>query len=139
MYYGDFFCSAQVKMAGGSQVEMSASGDPWRVQGERAARPSTHQQAFHRWLERAWRGGLRLAEARRFQTFIDTQRGGPGLGWLRIVESPAEARRVIRQGKLAVVLGIEVDNPFGCMQGGARDQRSGNTSRASTPVTVRED
>ncbi len=114
---------------------------------------TTHQQAYYRWLERAWRGGLRLtvmlavqneamcrlsshrrtldcgdsmagidlqlAEARRFQDFIDRQSGGPGLGWFRIVESPGEARRAIRAGKLAVVLGIEVDNLFGCKQGGS--------------------
>lgn len=35
-------------------------------------------------------------------------------GWYRIVTSPAEARAVIRQGRLAVVLGSEMDVPFGC-------------------------
>jgi microsomal dipeptidase-like Zn-dependent dipeptidase len=113
---------------------------------------TTHQQAYYKWLERAWRGGLRLtvmlavqneamcrlsnhrrdvdcadsmagidlqlAEARRFETFIDGQAGGAGLGWFRIVGTPAEARRAIRAGKLAVVLGIEVDNLFGCKKDG---------------------
>ncbi|HSI80060.1 MAG TPA: Coagulation factor 5/8 type domain-containing protein, partial [Solirubrobacterales bacterium] len=40
--------------------------------------------------------------------------GGPGKGWFRIVTDPYEARRVINRGKLAVVMGIEVSEPFGC-------------------------
>ncbi len=48
------------------------------------------------------------------QAFVDAQWGGPGRGWFRIVTTPREARRVMADGKLAVVLGIEVDSPFGC-------------------------
>jgi hypothetical protein len=48
------------------------------------------------------------------QNYIDAQSGGPGKGWFRIVEDPFEAREVINQGKLAVVLGMEVSEPFGC-------------------------
>jgi hypothetical protein len=48
------------------------------------------------------------------QDYIDAQNGGPGRGWFRIVTSPAQARRVIADGKLAVVKGIEVSEPFGC-------------------------
>jgi microsomal dipeptidase-like Zn-dependent dipeptidase len=48
------------------------------------------------------------------QDYIDAQHGGPGRGFFRIVESPAEARRVIGQGKLAVILGIETSNLFDC-------------------------
>jgi microsomal dipeptidase-like Zn-dependent dipeptidase len=48
------------------------------------------------------------------QRYIDAQWGGEGKGWFRIVTSPAEAREVIKQGKLAVVLGIETSNPFRC-------------------------
>jgi hypothetical protein len=48
------------------------------------------------------------------QDYIDAQNGGPGRGWFRIVRDPFEARRVIAQGKLAVVKGIEVSEPFGC-------------------------
>lgn len=111
-------------------------------------RSTVHQQVYYRWLERAWRGGLRLVtmlavtnealcrserrlrdavctdsmasinaqleEARKFQQFIDSKSGGSGLGWFRIVLTPQEARQVIRDGKLAVVLGIEVDNLFNC-------------------------
>jgi hypothetical protein len=48
------------------------------------------------------------------EDYIDAQNGGPGRGWFRIVTNPFEARRVIASGKLAVVKGIEVSEPFGC-------------------------
>ena len=48
------------------------------------------------------------------QDYIDAQNGGPGRGWFRIVTDPFQARRVIAQGKLAVIKGIEVSEPFGC-------------------------
>lgn len=106
---------------------------------------TTHQQVYYKWLERAWRGGMRLMTllainnqvacevsrrlrgvdckqsmpgvdaqldaARAFQTWLDAQPGG---GWFHIVETPNEAEDTIRSGKLAVVLGIEVDTLFGC-------------------------
>ena len=49
-----------------------------------------------------------------FQDYIDAQSGGPGKGFYRIVTNPFEARRVIAQGKMAVVLGIEVSELFNC-------------------------
>lgn len=55
-----------------------------------------------------------LEETRRLERYIDAQHGGPGKGWFRIVESPDEARDVIEEGNLAVVLGIEVSNLFDC-------------------------
>lgn len=48
------------------------------------------------------------------QDYIDAQYGGPGKGWMRIVGSPAEAREVIAQGKMAVVQGIEISHLFNC-------------------------
>ncbi len=112
---------------------------------------ATHQTQYYRWLERAYRGGLRLivqhattnsvlcelitgldvqsvryacndmvnvdriiAETRNLERYIDAQSGGPGEGWFRIVDSPADARAVIAEGKLAVVLGIETSNLFDC-------------------------
>jgi len=112
---------------------------------------STHQTQYHRWLERAWLGGLRLVVQHatsnavnchiavgegwtrsrydcedmtavdrqldavyEMERYLDAQAGGPGLGWFRIVTSPAEAREVIEAGKLAVVLGIEVSDLFDC-------------------------
>ncbi|MFA9430749.1 hypothetical protein [Egicoccus sp. AB-alg2] len=106
----------------------------------------TYEQTYHRWLERAWRGGLRLyvnllvdnnqlcnvhpykhnscnemdgvrlqaQRLREFERYVDAQHGGPGRGWLRIVRDPFEARRVINEGRLAVVMGIEVSRLFDC-------------------------
>jgi hypothetical protein len=48
------------------------------------------------------------------QDYIDAQWGGPGKGWYRIVKDPFEARRVISEGKLAVIMGIEVSKLFEC-------------------------
>ena len=48
------------------------------------------------------------------QDYIDAQHGGPEQGWLRIVTDPAQARRAIEQGKLAVILGIESSKLFNC-------------------------
>ena len=108
----------------------------------------THQQNYYEWVERAWRGGLRIMvndlvanrqlcdiywikqnscdematirleaqRTRELEAYVDQQNGGAGKGWFRIVTSPAQARQVIAQGKLAVVLGIEVSEPFGCRQ-----------------------
>jgi len=57
---------------------------------------------------------LQLFSALAMEAHVDDQSGGPGRGWYRIVRTPGEARRVIAQGKLAVVLGIEVDYLFDC-------------------------
>lgn len=55
-----------------------------------------------------------IDETYAIQNYIDAQSGGPGKGWFRIVTSPAEARKVINEGKLAVVLGIEISHLFNC-------------------------
>ncbi|WP_137724368.1 membrane dipeptidase [Prescottella subtropica] len=110
----------------------------------------THEQTYYRWVERAWRGGLRIfsnllvsnrvlcelyplrsnpcdemetvriqaRQAYGIQDYVDARYGGPGRGWFRIVSSPAEARAVAASGKLAVTLGVEISEPFGC---GIRD------------------
>jgi microsomal dipeptidase-like Zn-dependent dipeptidase len=57
---------------------------------------------------------LELAELRSLQSYVDAQSGGPGKGWLRLVTSPVQARRVIEQGKLAMLIGVEASDPFGC-------------------------
>lgn len=54
------------------------------------------------------------AETRAFENYVDAQSGGPGKGWYRVVDSPAQARAVINEGKLAVVLGTESSTLFGC-------------------------
>jgi len=55
-----------------------------------------------------------IEETYNLERYIDAQSGGPGEGWFRIVESPAEAREVIGAGKLAVLLGIETSFLFDC-------------------------
>ena len=108
----------------------------------------THEDTYWKWVERAWRGGLRVyvnllvdngklcdiypikrnpcdemntvrLEARdsyKLQDYIDAQYGGPGKGWFRIVRDPFEARKVINDGKLAVILGIENSRLFDCRE-----------------------
>ncbi|MGH3998670.1 MAG: membrane dipeptidase, partial [Pseudonocardiaceae bacterium] len=57
---------------------------------------------------------LQLQAAKDMEAYLDAKSGGPGSGWYRIVRTPTEARAVIAQGKLAVILGIEVDHLFNC-------------------------
>jgi microsomal dipeptidase-like Zn-dependent dipeptidase len=108
----------------------------------------THEGTYWKWIERAWRSGLRIMvndlvenralceiyplkkndcnemssvfkqadDMHALQDYIDAQYGGPGKGFLRIVTSPAEARRVINEGKLAMVLGVEISEVLDCGQ-----------------------
>ncbi|HEY8378391.1 MAG TPA: hypothetical protein VIK91_17965 [Nannocystis sp.] len=55
-----------------------------------------------------------IDETYAMERYIDAQSGGPGLGWFRVVHTPAEAREVIKSGKMAVILGIEASNLFDC-------------------------
>lgn len=55
-----------------------------------------------------------VAAAYALEAKLDQQAGGEGKGWYQVVKSPAEARQVIFEGKLAVVLGIEASNAFDC-------------------------
>ena len=50
----------------------------------------------------------------RMEAHIDAEHGGPGRGWFRIARSPEEVRNIAAQGKLAVTLGVEASEPFGC-------------------------
>jgi hypothetical protein len=108
----------------------------------------THEGSYYRWVERAWRTGLRMTtvllvdnavlcdaypykrnpcdedanirlqaqDMRDLENYVDAQSGGPGKGWLRIVTDPFQARKVINEGKLAVVLGIESSRLFHCRE-----------------------
>ena len=130
---------------GGSCPTHDTDGWP-TFEGWPRHRSLTHEQVYYKWMERAWRGGLRMftnllvdnaqlcevypykrnscnemdgvrlqaARIRELEDYIDAQEGGPGKGWFRIVTSPSEARRVINDGKLAVVLGIEISKLFDC-------------------------
>ena len=53
-------------------------------------------------------------DIRELQDYVDAQAGGPGKGFFQIVTNPYDARRVINQGRMAVVLEIEVSEPFDC-------------------------
>ena len=57
---------------------------------------------------------LELAELHSLENYVDAQSGGPGKGWLRLVTNPWQARRVIQQGKLAMLVGVESSELFGC-------------------------
>jgi hypothetical protein len=58
---------------------------------------------------------LELDDIHKLQDYVDAQAGGPGKGFFQIVTDPFQARRVINEGKLAVVLEMEISEPFGCM------------------------
>ncbi len=51
---------------------------------------------------------------RSLQRYVDAQAGGPGKGFFQIVTNPYDARKVIRKGKMAVVLEVEVSELFNC-------------------------
>jgi hypothetical protein len=55
-----------------------------------------------------------LAAIHHLQDYVDAQAGGPGKGFFEIVTDPEQARRVINQGRMAVVLEVEISEPFGC-------------------------
>jgi microsomal dipeptidase-like Zn-dependent dipeptidase len=59
---------------------------------------------------------LEIKRLKKLQNYVDAQAGGPGKGWFRIVRNPAQARRVMKRGKLAVLIGIESSNLFGCSE-----------------------
>jgi hypothetical protein len=50
------------------------------------------------------------------QDYVDAQSGGVGRGWFRLVYGPKQARQAIERGQLAVLLGVESSNLFGCSE-----------------------
>jgi len=42
--------------------------------------------------------------------FVNSQAGGEGKGWMQIAYTPEDARKIISENKLAIILGIEVDS-----------------------------
>jgi microsomal dipeptidase-like Zn-dependent dipeptidase len=75
------------------------------VQPVRAAGRSSNDMETLEWQVR---------EAYRLQDRVDADNGGPGRGWYRIVRDPDEAGAVIAGGKLAVILGTELQHLFNC-------------------------
>ncbi|MDC1322850.1 ricin-type beta-trefoil lectin domain protein [Pseudomonadales bacterium] len=59
-----------------------------------------------------------VATLRNLERYIEAQSGTTGGGFFKIVTSPSEARTVIAQGKLAVVIGVELSETLSC---GVRD------------------
>jgi len=57
---------------------------------------------------------LQAKRLREMEAYIDAQMGGPGKGFFRLVTSPAQARQVIANGQLAVVMGVEASETFNC-------------------------
>ena len=53
---------------------------------------------------------IQVAAIKETVAFLDRQAGGAGRGWMQIAFTPAEARAIIRDNRLAVVLGVEVDS-----------------------------
>ncbi|GLW32047.1 membrane dipeptidase [Actinoplanes regularis] len=53
---------------------------------------------------------------RKMQDYIDARSGGPGKGWFRLATTPAEVRAIAAQGKLAVTIGVENSEIFGCRE-----------------------
>ncbi|MPY26683.1 hypothetical protein FM037_11300 [Shewanella psychropiezotolerans] len=57
---------------------------------------------------------LQVQRLNEMQTYIDAQAGGIGKGFFRLITSPEQAREVIAEGKLAVLMGIEASETFNC-------------------------
>ncbi len=53
---------------------------------------------------------VQIAGMKQMAAYIEAQAGGAGRGWMQIVYSPEEARQVISENRLAVILGVEVDS-----------------------------
>ncbi|MCG7488250.1 dipeptidase [Vibrio sp. Of14-4] len=57
---------------------------------------------------------LQIQRLNEMQDYIDAQSGGVGKGFFRLVTSPSEARQVIAEGKMAVVMGVEASETLNC-------------------------
>jgi microsomal dipeptidase-like Zn-dependent dipeptidase len=107
----------------------------------------THQQMYVDWVYRAYRHGLRLMvmTVTHSRTLCERLHRAPGApcdddaviavqidavrrmldaiaeregGWMRLARSSQEAAQIIRENRLALVLGVEVDTLFGCAADG---------------------
>ncbi|GAA0814536.1 hypothetical protein [Spirilliplanes yamanashiensis] len=154
-------CASHASLNVGALLEAVAGGtdavrsreDGWPTFGDWPQHNSLlHEQAYHRGIERAWRGGQRVLNALlvanrvicelypwrdtscdegeqlraqaaylvSMQDHVDAQHGGRGKGWFRLARTPADVRRIAADGKLAVTIGVESSELFGCREvGGA--------------------
>lgn len=70
---------------------------------------------------------LQAKRLNEMQAYIDAQSGGPGKGFFQLVTSPEQARTVIANGQMAVLMGVEASETFNC---GARDKCTFETIEA---------
>jgi len=71
---------------------------------------------------------LQIQRLYEMQDYIDAQSGGPNKGFFRIVTSSEQAREVIANGQLAVLMGVEASETFNC---GLADNCNRNTVEAT--------
>ena len=57
---------------------------------------------------------LQVRRLHEMQAYIDAQQGGPGKGFFQLVSTPEQARQVIANGQLAVLMGVEASETFNC-------------------------
>lgn len=57
---------------------------------------------------------LQIQRLNEMQAYIDAQAGGPGKGFFRLVTTPEQARQVMADGKMAVLMGVEASETFNC-------------------------
>lgn len=57
---------------------------------------------------------LQVQRLNEMQAYIDAQSGGPGKGFFQLVNSPEQAREVIANGQMAVLMGVEASETFNC-------------------------
>jgi hypothetical protein len=105
-YEGNYYRWVQrVWMAGERLMVMPVNENRALCQLQATRRNSCDEMATAR---------LELDDIHQLQDYVDAQAGGPGKGFFQIVTDPFQARRVINEGKLAVVLEVEISEPFGC-------------------------
>ena len=70
---------------------------------------------------------LQAKRLQEMQAYIDAQSGGPGKGFFQLVTSPEQARQVIANGQMAVLMGVEASETFNC---GLKDSCTTDTIEA---------
>lgn len=137
---GAFGCLAQGIVMDGFSPGHQDTGFPDFRESPTFWEQGLHNQMHVQWLERAWRGGMRLIIADAVNNMLLARYfmtpGAPpesrgdmeavrvqiaaiedfvaGHDFMEIAYTPTDARNIIAQGKLAVVLGAEIDDIGQC-------------------------
>ena len=119
-------------------MDMFAESNSWP-----SRKNQNHQQAHLDWIKRSYKAGLRVVVSHAVNNIFACELAGGSAeecddmltvedqlgpfkkdeekvaneddGWFKLVYYPSkEARKVIAEGKLAVVMGVEVDTLFDC-------------------------